>query len=279
MADGGGEALATLRWSRSGGVARIVFSRPPLNLFDPAMQADLERAFAAIEDDDGLRVVVFESDVPGYFLAHYDVAAILAEEAGPPRTTAGSFNRLMVRIRGSRLVTIGKVAGAARGGGAELLLALDMRFAATGSRFGFPEAALGILAAGGGTQRLPLTVGRARALEQLLGSGDLDAEEAERYGFVKRCLATAELDSWVDELAAAIAARPARSLAAAKLALSAATPEPAPPGFALEALLLDVLKADPETRRLLESFLELGGQTPPGEGDFQALIAALGKNM
>lgn len=277
MAEGRGEELATLRWSGAGGVARVVFSRPPLNLFDPATEADLERAFAAIEDDPELRVAVFESDVPGYFLAHYDVAAILAEEAGPPRTRPGGFNRLIARIRGSRVVTIGKVAGAARGGGAELLLALDMRFAADGARFGFPEAALGILAAGGGTQRLPLTVGRARALELLLGCGDLDAAAAERYGFVNRRLAAAELDPWVEGLAAAIAARPPRSVAAVKLAATVAAPEPAPPGFALEALLLDVLKADSESRRLLESFLALGGQTVAGEDDFAALIEALGR--
>lgn len=263
----------TLRWSAAGGVGRVVFSRPPLNLFDPTMQRELEAAFAALEDDPEVPVVIFESDVPGYFLAHYDVGAILAEEDAPPRAAPGSFNRLMERIAGAETVTIGKVAGAARGGGAELLLALDMRFAAPAAAFGFPEASLGILAAGGGTQRLPRLLGRPRALELLLGSEDLGAAEAERFGLVNRVLPADELDRWVERLAARIAGRPPRVVALTKLATRAATEAGA--GYALEALFLDLLKYAPASRARMECFLAEGGQTRAGEDDFERLLAAL----
>lgn len=276
---GGPATQGTLRCSTAAGVGRIVFSRPPLNLFDPTMQAELERAFGELEDDPETSVAIFESAVPGYFLAHYDLAAILAEEEARPRATPGSFNRLMERIAGSELVTIGKVRGAARGGGAELLLALDMRFASLDSAFGFPEASLGILAAGGGTQRLPRLVGLPRALELLLGSEDVGAERAERIGFLNRVLTADALDPYVDQLAARIAARAPRVVALTKLAARSSAPPAGEAGYALEALFLDLLKSSPASRSRMERFLAEGGQTRTGEDDFVGLLAALEENQ
>jgi enoyl-CoA hydratase/carnithine racemase len=252
---------------------RVVFSRPPINLFDPTMQRELELSFTELEDDPEIPVVIFESDVPGYFLAHYDVAAILAEEESHPRAAPGSFNRLMERIASSEMATIAKIDGAARGGGAELLLALDMRFTSPGSAFGFPEASLGILAAGGGTQRLPRLLGRSRALELLLGSEDLDPEQAERYGLVNRVLPEGQLDPWVERLAARIAALPSQVVALTKLATRTSTEVGT--GYALEALALDLLKTAPASRQRMERFLAEGGQTRAGEDEFGRLLAKL----
>ncbi len=271
MSDAG--ELETLRWSTADRVGRVVFSRPPINLFDPTMQREMELSFTELEDDPEVQVVIFESDVPGYFLAHYDVGAILAEEESHPRVAPGSFNRLMERIAGSGMATIAKIDGAARGGGAELLLALDMRFTSPNSAFGFPEASLGILAAGGGTQRLPRLLGRSRALELLLGSEDLDPEQAERYGLVNRVLPEDQLDRWVERLAARIAARPPQVVALTKLATRASTEVDA--GYALEALALDLLKTAPASRQRMERFLAEGGQTRAGEDEFGRLLAKL----
>jgi enoyl-CoA hydratase/carnithine racemase len=269
-------ALETLRLERDGAVAALVFDSPPLNLFGPAMQRDLERALDEVEADPGVRVLRFESANPEYFVAHYDLEAILAETDGEPRTVPGGFNRLMARLRQLAAVTVATVAGAARGGGCELLLALDMRFASRQRAvFAFPEAALGILAAGGGTQRLPATIGRARALEMLLGCEDVAAEVAERYGLVNRALDDAELDAHVDGLCARIAAQPPRALALTKLAAGIATGEEGS-GEALEALLLDLLKTKPEARRRMLDFIAAGGQTAAGERDFADLLELRG---
>lgn len=270
-------ALETLRLDRAGAVAVLVLDSPPVNAFDPRMQRDLERALDAVEADPAIRVLRFESANPDYFVAHYDLAAILAEPDGPPRTAPGGFNRLMRRLRDLAAVTVAKVAGAARGGGCELLLALDMRFASRQRAvFAFPEAALGILAAGGGTQRLPATIGRARALEMLLGCADLSADAAERYGLVNRALDDAELDGHVDGLCERIAVRPPRAVALAKLAARVGGGEEGA-GEALEALLLDLLKAEPEARRRMRSFIAAGGQTAAGERDFADLLELRGE--
>lgn len=267
---------ATLRLERSGALARLVLDSPPLNLFGPAMQRDLEAALDEVEADRGIRVLLFESANPEYFVAHYDLEAILAEEAGEPRTAPGGFNRLMARLRRLEAVTVAKVAGAARGGGCELLLALDMRFASRQRAvFAFPEVALGILAAGGGTQRLPATIGPARALEMLLSGEDLPAETAERYGLVNRALDDAGLDAHVERLCRRIAAQPPRALALTKLAAGFGAGAEGK-GTALEALLLDLLKSDPETRGRLRGFLEAGGQTADGEREFADLLELRG---
>ncbi len=268
--------LETLRLERAGALATLVLDSPPLNLFGPAMQRDLGQALDEVEADPEVRVLLFESANPEYFVAHYDLDAILAEERGEPRTTAGGFNRLMTRLRQLPAVTIAKVAGAARGGGCELLLALDMRFASRQrAAFAFPEAALGILAAGGGTQLLPATIGRARALEMLLGCEDLSADLAERYGLVNRALEDAELDAHVARLCDRIAAHPPRALALTRLAAGIGAGEEGR-GLALEALLLDLLKEEPESRERLRGFLAAGGQTPDGERDFADLLELRG---
>jgi enoyl-CoA hydratase/carnithine racemase len=253
------------------GVATASLDHGPLNLYDGELHEHLAETLERLEREGEARVLVLESAVDGFFVAHYDVRAILDEPAGELRTTAGPFNALMLRITESPLVTIGKVRGAARGGGLELLLALDLRFAARGSAcFALPEAWLGILAAGGGTQRLPGVVGRARALEMLLGGADVDADAAERWGLVNRALPEDELDTFVDALARDIAAHPPDAVRFAKLAVGTAAP--APGGLGLEALLLDELKRRPDTRGRLTAFLDAAGQTPAGEASFRELL-------
>lgn len=253
------------------GVATVMIDNGPLNLYDEALHEQLGATLDELEARETARVCVLESARDEFFVAHYDVEAILAERAGDPRTVQGSFNALMGRFRESALVTIGKIRGAARGGGCELLLALDMRFAALGrARFSFPEAWLGILAAGGGTQRLPLVVGRARALELLLGGADLPALEAERWGLVNRALPDEDLDGFVDTLARDIASHPPLAVSFAKLAVNQASP--GPPAPELEALLLDDLKRRDEARARLVAFLEAGGQTAAGEASFDRLL-------
>jgi enoyl-CoA hydratase/carnithine racemase len=137
-----------------------------------------------------------------------------------------------------------------------------------------PEVALGILPGGGGTQRLPRLVGRARALEIVLGCDDVPADLAERWGYLNRALPPAELDPFVDRLARRIASFPPEAVALAKASVDAAMPSPLP-GLLDEAHAFNRTLAVPETRRRMRAFLELGGQTPEVERDLGALVERL----
>lgn len=158
-------------------------------------------------------------------------------------------------------VSIGAIAGIARGGGSELLLSLDMRFAARGrTKLAQPEVALGIIPGGSGTQRLARLVGRGRALEIVLGCGDVDADEAAAIGYVNRALDEAELMPFVRALAERIAAMPAETVRLAKEAVDCALP-PVEPGLLAEGDRFNESVALPEARARMREFLERGGQT------------------
>src|SRR5262249_9780044 len=162
-----------------------------------------------------------------FFIAHADVNWILTlpSEKPPALTEIGPFVALLERLRTMPKVSIGAIEGIARGGGSELLLSLDMRFAARRkARLAQPEVALGIIPGGGGPQRLARLVGRARTLEIVLGCADLDAEEAAAIGYVNRAIDDSELPGFVRALAERIAAMPSEAVRLAKQAVDAAMP-------------------------------------------------------
>lgn len=261
-----------VRLTFSGRVATATISDPPINLLGAKLVEALLAALRAAEAEAEVTALLIESDVPGFFVAHYDLEELLDEDVSALRTAMGGFNRAMERIRTSPLITVGKVRGAARGGGCELLLALDMRFASLQlATFSQPEVMLGILAAGGGTQRLPELIGRARALEILLGANDIDAETAARYGLVNRALPDASLDEFVAGLLDRLAAAPPEAVGMTKLAVDAGVDRWSA-GFALEALELDVLKRGDAARERMRRFLAAGGQSREGELDFQGTL-------
>src|SRR3989442_3153560 len=167
------------------GLASVTSAHPPINLFDLALIGEMDRVGRELEVDGDVRVVVFQSANPEFFIAHADVGLIqtLPTTVPPKATRLGLFHAMVDRFRTMPKATIGKVEGRARGGGSEFLLSLDMRFGALGRAIlAQPEVALGIIPGGSGTQRLPRLVGRSRALEIVLGCEDFPAEVAERYG-------------------------------------------------------------------------------------------------
>ncbi|HYC24316.1 MAG TPA: enoyl-CoA hydratase/isomerase family protein, partial [Candidatus Bathyarchaeia archaeon] len=175
------EGFTGLRVEVERHVAWVTIDHPPINLLDLPLFLDLARLVPLVEADDDAHVVVFRSADPDFFIAHADVNWILTlpAEKPPKLTEIGPFVALMERLRRLPKPTIGAIAGIARGGGSELLLSLDMRFAARRkARLAQPEVALGIIPGGSGTQRLGRLVGRSRALEIVLGCADVGAEEA-----------------------------------------------------------------------------------------------------
>ena len=197
---------------------RVVFDYPPFNIADATLFQDLQNLLVRIDASPSLRVVVFESASPDFYLAHFD----LTGKTGNVTTSVGPSGMpiLMdtyVRLTKSPVVSIAKIRGCVRGACSEFVLACDMRFASReNTRLGQPEVGVGVNPGGGGTERLPPLVGRGRALEIILSANDFDGETAERYGYVNRALPDSELDGFVDALARRIASFDRRPIAAAK---------------------------------------------------------------
>jgi enoyl-CoA hydratase/carnithine racemase len=233
-----------------------------VNLLDLALIGELDRLGREVEADADARVLVLESADPEFFVAHADVKLILGLPAeAPPQQGASGFQRMVDRFRTMPKATLAKIEGICRGGGCELALSFDMRFAAQGrALLGQPEVAVGILPGGSGTQRIPRLAGRGRALEVVLGADDFDAATAERYGLVNRALPAEEIGPFVARLARRIASFPPGAVARAKAAVLAAEVG-VEAGLAEEARLFQACLADPEARRRMEGFLAAGGQT------------------
>src|SRR5437867_870512 len=259
------------------GVAFVTIDHPPINLLDVALMRELDGIGKELEGDDAVRVVVFDSADPDFFIAHADVALIRQLPTSAPRPQPRGFLRAMVeRVRTMPKATIGKIEGRARGGGSECLLSLDLRAGALGRAvLAQPEVALGILPGGSGTQRLPRLIGRARALEVILGCDDVPADLAERWGYLNRALPPAELGPFVERLACRIASFPSEAIALAKRAVNAAD-ETVVAGLLEEAHCFNLSVATPAARERMAAFMAAGGQTREVELGLGKLAELLG---
>lgn len=205
-------------------IATITIDNGPINILDMDLIKDLYKAGQQVAEDDTIKVVIIQSANPDFFIAHADVNMIMAMSGTPEPDgkTPSMLQQMFELYRHMPKITIGKIEGIARGGGSELLLALDMRFAAMGkARLGQPEVALGLIAGGGGCTRLPKLMGRGRAMEVLLGCEDFDAQLAERYGYVNRAIPADEIDVFVNRLAKRMSKHPAHAIALTKQLVNA----------------------------------------------------------
>jgi enoyl-CoA hydratase/carnithine racemase len=206
------------------GYWRVTFHNPPVNMCDPETLDELQQLAGLIESDDALRVVVLDSADPDFFVNHYDTSRVTDFPLTPGPTGLPTFIDATTRLTTSSVVTIASIRGRARGGGAEIALACDMRFASLEKAvFAQIEVGAGVFPGGGALERLPLLVGRARALEIVLGSNDFDAATAAHYGWINRALPDSELDDFVDTLARRIASFDKPALAEAKRLLNRRT--------------------------------------------------------
>jgi enoyl-CoA hydratase/carnithine racemase len=189
----------------------ITFSNPPINMFVPTTIVELGALMTDLEADSSVKVVVFQSANPDFFIAHLDVA-----KAAERPEALGLWREFVLRLSSTPVVSIAKIRGRTRGIGNEFVLACDMRFASRHALFGQPEIGVGLVPGGGALEWLPRLVGRSRALEIVLGGDDFDAHIAERYGWVNRTLDDNDLDSFVDTLVRRLASFDRETLAAAK---------------------------------------------------------------
>ena len=198
----------------------VTIDHGPANMLDAALYEALNQTTAALAADRGVRVVIFDSANDTIFVAGRNINEMADYEATEDAALArvDTAQSLFSAIERLPQPTIGVITGHAMGGGCEFALALDFRIMVEGRpRIGQPEIDLGILPGGGGTQRLARLVGRGVATEMLMLGSRLDAAEARAVGLVHQ-LATdaAAARAAADELAAALAVRPAGALAAAK---------------------------------------------------------------
>src|SRR5260221_8928100 len=184
-------------------VLLVEISAPPMNLLGPELVRDLVSLIQHAEADSALRVLVFRSADPDYFISHVDVTRIKEyREEAAKLVGEASIGLLFRHLSASRLVSIAQIEGRVRAAGSEFVLACDMRFAARGiAIFGQPEAGLGVNPGAGGVQHLARLMGRARALEVMMSADDYDAELAERYGWINRALPATALGAFVESLA------------------------------------------------------------------------------
>jgi enoyl-CoA hydratase/carnithine racemase len=240
---------------------KVVFDYPPFNILDATIFEGLQDLLVRMNTSKTLRVVVFESAIPDFYLAHFD----LTGKTGNIATAVGPSGLpilmdTFVGLTKSPVVSIAKIRGCVRGGSSEFVLACDMRFASReNTSLGQPEVGVGVHPGGGGTERLPHLVGRGRALEIILGANDIDGEMAERYGYVNRALPDAQLDAFVDMLARRIASFDRPAIAAAKRLVNEVSLPSAD-------RLLDAITSFgnalswPETQRRVQAVLKLGLQ-------------------
>jgi len=204
---------------RSPNYWRVTLDHPPLNIFGPTTIPQLNEVITAIETDEHVKVVVFDSAVEGFFMTHYDFLAPVEDTTRLPPGPVGlqPLPDILVRLSRAPVVSIASIRGRATGVGSELALACDMRFAsrekAILSHF---EVGAGVVPGGGPMARLPRLMGRGRALEVLLGADDIPGDLAELYGYVNRSFPDADLDAFVDALATRIASFDKRAISETK---------------------------------------------------------------
>jgi enoyl-CoA hydratase/carnithine racemase len=255
------------RFGFDSGVAFVSIDHPPINLLDEVLSEEFDQLGRELEADERVRVVVLQSALPDYFIAHSGLSRVGNASRSVSHTRSFRLTQTIgERFRSMPKATIAKIEGRARGGGSEIALAVDMCFAAMGKAiFAHPEVAVGLVPGGGATQRLPRLIGRGRALEVLLGCDDLSAELAERYAYINRALPAEELTPFVEKLAKRIASFPAHAIAHAKTAVDTGAFSSIAEGLLVESHESDLSAASEVTQARVREALKAGAETYEGE--------------
>src|SRR5438067_9963782 len=243
---------------------RVTFHHPPLNIFGPDTIPQLNEIITALETDEQVKVVVFDSVVEGFFLTHYDFLAKLEDACSLPPGPTGlqALPDVLGRLSRAPVVSIASIRGRATGVGSEVALASDMRFASREKAILSQwEVGAGLVPGGGPMARLPRLMGRGRALEVLLGADDIPGDLAERYGYVNRSLLDSDLDAFVESLATRISSFDKQAISETKRFVDVAS---LPPDFEI-APEWDVCLASiarPAAQKRIRMLMERGFHRP-----------------
>lgn len=251
-----------------GRIATVSINNPPINLGTIELYEEFYELSKELSVDESLTVVIIKSANPEFFLAHVDVAYLLtfpieAEPQKFPELT--EWHAACLRLREMNKVTIAQIEGRAGGGGNELASCCDMRFGVKGAAvFCQMEVPLGIIPGSCGTQTLPKIMGRNRALEMILSGDDIDAETAERWGYLNRVFEADDIGPFIDALSKRIASFSPQAVRLAKQSVSNADPSPAE-GCLEETYLMSRALRTPEAQDSMRRFLERDGQSREAE--------------
>src|SRR5580693_6838451 len=243
---------------------QVTFNNPPLNLMGPEFLVEFDEIMTAIESDEKLKVVVFDSAVDGFFLNHSDFTVKLEELTSLPQGPTGleAWPDILVRLTRAPVVSIAKIQGRATGNGSEITLACDMTFISRErGLLSQWEVGVGMVAGGGPMARLPRLIGRGRALEVLLGSDDIYGDQAAAYGYVNRSLPDSELDGFVEALATRISRFDKWAISNTKRLVNAASLTPEVEMAAGWEACIDSVNR-PTTQARLKAFRKLGFHKP-----------------
>lgn len=264
------------------GVAFVTIDNPPMNLLNMQMIMDFAMLANTVKNDDNVRVVVFDSADPDFFIAHFDVEGlvVMPDEAAPKKSSIeGTVHMINETYRTMPKVSIAKVEGKVGGGGFEFIQSFDMIFGEKGkAAFSQPEITVGIIPGGGGTIRIPREIGRRRAMEIVLGGHDFPAELAELYGLINRALPPDKLTLYVENLAYRIASFPAESIALAKKSVLAGVDLPLEAALLEEQYLFGQSVALPTSKARMNFALNIGGQSREFEANINTLLEEQGEN-
>lgn len=232
----------------------ITLDNPPANSYDLSFMGELAQAIEAAEADTSERVVVVRSASEKFFSAGADIKRFLANEVDANMDMIRLAHEALASIARSSKLFIACIAGHALGGGLEIALACDVRYAIDGRyRLGTPEVTLGLLPGNGGTQRLPRLIGVGPALELLITGRQISPAEAVALGLVSQVFADqAAFDAHV----AGLRELPPLALRNIKRAVYEGVEQPLSDGLALERDLIEELFRSQDAREGLTAFSE-----------------------
>lgn len=247
-----------IRLAVANSIATLTLSRPPVNAISDGMIALFDKRLDEVEAQADCNVVHLRSDQK-VFCAGADLAEVrqrfdAADGCERVYDYVSRLQRLYDRVERLGQVTLAEIGGAAMGGGLELALACDLRIIASDAKVALPEVRLGLIPAGGGTQRLTRLCGRALAARLIFGAETLTGTEATRLGLAQWEAAPSEIAARAEAIAQRIAALPFAALAGSKACIGFAA-ESGNRGFAAEREETRRLSADPDTRQRVAAFL------------------------
>ena len=249
--------MQNVKVEREGHLAIVHVDRPSkLNALDDLTIAELSAAVAALDDDDAVGAIIVTGAGEKAFVAGADIQVLAKQGVLDGKENARRGQALTLRMENCRKPVIAAINGFALGGGLELALACDVRFASDNAKVGLPEVSLGIIPGYGGTQRLPRLVGSGVALQMILQGDPIDAQEALRIGLVNGVFEQGSLLDEVKKIANRMVSRGPEALALAKQAVRRGAHLSLQDGLELEADLFGIISSTDEMKEGMAAFLE-----------------------